>query len=40
MSGRMARVFISIPIQASNQCELAKVIVVPRPRPSSRVDRM
>lgn len=30
--GRMARVLISSPIQASSQCELAKVIVVPRPR--------
>lgn len=28
----MARVLISSPIQASSQCELANVIVVPRPR--------
>ena len=32
ISGRMARVLISRPIQARNQCELAKVIVVPRPK--------
>lgn len=40
MSGRMARVFISMPIQASSQCELAKVIVVPRPRPRNKADKM
>ena len=40
ISGRMARVFISTPIQASSQCELAKVIVVPRPRPKNKVDKM
>lgn len=28
----MARVLISNPIQASSQCELANVIVVPSPR--------
>lgn len=33
----MARVFISSPIQASSQCELANVMVVPRPNPSRRV---
>lgn len=35
--GMMARVLISRPIQASNQCELANVIVVPRPKPNSRI---
>lgn len=40
MRGRIARVLISRPIQASSQCELANVIVVPRPRPNSRVVRM
>lgn len=36
----MARVLISRPIQASNQCELANVIVVPSPRLSNRVAKM
>lgn len=36
----MARVFISRPIQASNQWELANVRVVPRPSPNSRVAKM
>lgn len=39
MSGRIARVFISSPIQASSQCELAKAIVVPRPRLNNRADK-
>jgi len=30
----MARVFISSPIQARSQCELANVMVVPRPNPN------
>ena len=38
--GRMARVFISMPIQASSQCELAKVMVVPRPRPRNKVGKI
>lgn len=38
--GIIARVFISRPIQARSQCELAKVIVVPRPKASKSVDRM
>lgn len=32
IKGRMARVLISRPIHARSQCELAKVIAVPRPR--------
>lgn len=32
MRGMMAKVLISRPIQARSQWELAKVIVVPRPR--------
>lgn len=36
----MARVLISRPIQASSQWELVKVIVVPRPSPSSRVAKI
>lgn len=40
MRGRMARVLISSPIQARSQCELANVIVVPRPRPNNRVAKM
>lgn len=40
INGIMARVFISRPIQASSQCELANVIVVPRPRPNSRMAKM
>lgn len=38
--GMMARVFISSPIQARSQWELANVIVVPRPNPNSRVAKM
>lgn len=40
MRGMMARVFISSPIQARSQCELANVMVVPRPSPNSRVAKM
>ena len=36
----MARGLISRPIQARSQWELAKVIVVPRPRPNKRVARI
>lgn len=36
----MASVLISRPIQAKSQCELANVIVVPRPRPRRRVVRI
>lgn len=32
ISGIIARVLISSPIQASSQCELANVIVVPSPK--------
>lgn len=35
--GTMARVLISRPIHANSQWELAKVIVVPRPRLDSRI---
>lgn len=35
--GMIARVLISRPIQAKSQWELAKVIVVPSPRPMRRV---
>ncbi len=38
--GIMARVFISSPIQARSQWELANVIVVPRPSPNSKVAKM
>ena len=38
--GMIARVFISSPIQARSQCELANVIVVPRPSPNKRVAKM
>lgn len=38
--GMIARVFISRPIQASSQCELAKVIVVPRPSPIRRMPKI
>lgn len=38
--GIIARVLISRPIQASSQCELAKVRVVPRPSENSKVARM
>jgi len=38
--GRMARVFISRPIQARNQWELANVTVVPRPKPNKKVAKM
>jgi len=40
ISGMMARVLISRPIQASSQCELAKVTVVPKPRLIKRMVRM
>ena len=40
ISGMMARVLISRPIQASSQWELANVIVVPRPKPNNRTARM
>ena len=40
ISGIMARVLISRPIQARSQCVLANVIVVPRPSPNNRVDKM
>lgn len=36
----MAKVLISSPIQARSQCELANVIVVPRPNPNRRIVRM
>lgn len=38
--GRMARVLISRPIQASNQWELANATVVPRPSAKSREAKM
>lgn len=38
MRGRMARVLISRPIQASSQCELANVMVVPSPRLISSIE--
>lgn len=38
ISGRMASVLISSPIQARNQWELANVIVVPMPSANNRVD--
>lgn len=38
--GRIARVLISRPIQASSQCELAKVIVVPSPKLKRRREVM
>jgi len=37
ISGMIAKVLISSPIQASNQWELAKVRVVPNPRLDSRI---
>ena len=40
ISGIMARVLISRPIQAKSQCELANVIVVPSPKLIKRVERM
>lgn len=40
ISGIMARVLISRPIQARNQWELANVIVVPRPRVNNKVAKM
>ena len=40
MRGRMARVFISSPIQARSQWELANVVVVPRPKPNRREAKM
>lgn len=36
----MARVLISSPIQARSQCELANVIVVPKPNPNRRIVRI
>lgn len=39
ISGRMASVLISRPIQARSQWELIKVTVVPRPRLISRIER-
>ncbi|ONI39222.1 hypothetical protein AN396_08940 [Candidatus Epulonipiscium fishelsonii] len=35
ISGMMAMVLISSPIQAINQCELVNAIVVPRPSPNT-----
>lgn len=40
IKGRMARVFISRPIQARSQWELANVIVVPRPKLKNMVAKM
>lgn len=40
MSGMMASVLISRPIQAKNQCELVMVTVVPSPSPKIMVARM
>lgn len=40
MRGRIARVLISRPIQASNQWELANVMVVPSPSANNRVAKM
>lgn len=40
IKGIMARVLISRPIQARSQCELANVIVVPRPKPNNRTARI
>lgn len=40
MSGRIARVLISRPIQANSQWELANVMVVPSPRLINRKDKM
>lgn len=40
ISGIMARVLISSPIQARSQCELINVIVVPRPSPNNKVAKM
>lgn len=37
ISGIIASVFISRPIHARSQWELAKVMVVPKPKPSRRV---
>lgn len=37
IKGMMASVLISRPIHARSQWELAKVIVVPRPRPKSKM---
>ena len=39
ISGIMARVLISRPIQASSQCELANVTLVPSPREIRRTDK-
>lgn len=40
INGRMARVFISRPIQARSQWELVSVMVVPSPSPSRRMAMM
>lgn len=40
ISGIMARVLISRPIQARSQWELANVIVVPKPKLNSKVAKM
>ena len=40
IKGIIARVLISRPIQARSQCELANVIVVPRPRAIKRTDKI
>ena len=40
MRGIIARVLISSPIQASSQCVLAKVVMVPMPRPNNRMVKM
>ena len=36
----IASVLISRPIQASSQCELVTVMVVPKPRPRNRAGKM
>ena len=40
MMGRIARVLISRPIQARSQCELVKVVMVPRPKPNNRMAKI
>lgn len=40
IKGMMARVLISSPIHASNQWELIKVMVVPKPRLNRRIDKI
>lgn len=37
MRGRMARVLISRPVQARNQCVLAKTVAAPRPRDMRKI---